>query len=105
MFSASNGNPRFPDSLHYIDPFGRLNAYQQVNYFVFSGELKNYLCYYSWINGYLLNHQAIVGVGEVIQFYDSDKRFPAWAFGGRPANGTVSHCLNLNGNPRECEVR
>lgn len=25
-------------------------------------------------------------------------------FGGRPANGTVSHCLNLNGNPNECEV-
>lgn len=28
--SASNGNPRSPDSLHYIDPSGRLNAYQQV---------------------------------------------------------------------------
>ncbi|KAJ0977682.1 hypothetical protein J5N97_013156 [Dioscorea zingiberensis] len=75
-FTASNGNPRLPDSLHYIDPYGRLNAYQQ----------------------------AIVGVGEVLQFYDSDKRFPAWAFGARPANGTVSHCLNLNGNPDECEV-
>ncbi|KAK4394304.1 protein BONZAI 3 [Sesamum angolense] len=29
-FTASNGNPRSPDSLHYIDPLGRLNAYQQV---------------------------------------------------------------------------
>ena len=24
---ASNGNPRSPDSLHYIDPSGRLNSY------------------------------------------------------------------------------
>jgi len=27
---ASNGNPRLPDSLHYIDPSGRPNAYQRV---------------------------------------------------------------------------
>ncbi|KAK0599095.1 hypothetical protein LWI29_002329 [Acer saccharum] len=29
-FTASNGNPRNPNSLHYIDPSGRLNSYQQV---------------------------------------------------------------------------
>lgn len=29
-FIASNGNPRLPDSLHYIDPTGRPNAYQRV---------------------------------------------------------------------------
>ena len=27
---ASNGNPQNPDSLHYIDPSGRLNSYQRV---------------------------------------------------------------------------
>ena len=27
---ASNGNPQNPNSLHYIDPSGRLNSYQQV---------------------------------------------------------------------------
>ncbi|KAI3951061.1 hypothetical protein MKW92_031589, partial [Papaver armeniacum] len=69
-FTASNGEPHSPTSLHYIDPSGRLNAYQQ----------------------------AILEVGEVIQFYDSDKRFPAWGFGGRPANDVVSHCFNLNGS-------
>lgn len=75
-FTASNGNPRSPDSLHYIDPSGRLNSYQQ----------------------------AIVGVGEVLKFYDSDKRFPAWGFGGRTIDGSISHCFNLNGSPDECEV-
>ncbi|OVA12550.1 C2 calcium-dependent membrane targeting [Macleaya cordata] len=75
-FTASNGNPHLPTSLHYIDPSGRLNAYQQ----------------------------AIFEVGEVVQFYDSDKRFPAWGFGGRPINGVVSHCFNLNGSPSEFEV-
>ncbi|KAJ6883622.1 hypothetical protein NC652_030761 [Populus alba x Populus x berolinensis] len=69
-FTASNGNPRNQDSLHYIDPSGRLNSYQQ----------------------------AIMEVGQVIQFYDSDRRFPAWGFGGKTPAGTVSHCFNLNGS-------
>ncbi|XP_058195699.1 protein BONZAI 1-like isoform X2 [Rhododendron vialii] len=75
-FTASNGNPRLPDSLHYNDPSGRPNAYQR----------------------------AIFEVGEVLQFYDSDKRFPAWGFGARPIDGPVSHCFNLNGSSNYCEV-
>ncbi|XP_028112787.1 protein BONZAI 3-like isoform X2 [Camellia sinensis] len=66
----------FTDSLHYIDPTGRLNAYQQ----------------------------AIMEVGEVIQFYDSDRRFPAWGFGGRTYDGSISHCFNLNGGASGFEV-
>ncbi|KAG6645613.1 protein BONZAI 3-like isoform X3 [Carya illinoinensis] len=75
-FTASNGNPRNPDSLHYIDPFGQLNSYQK----------------------------AIMEVGEVIQFYDSDRRFPAWGFGGKTFDGTISHCFNLNGSTGSFEV-
>ncbi|PIA32828.1 hypothetical protein AQUCO_04300037v1 [Aquilegia coerulea] len=75
-FTASNGNSRLPDSLHYIDPSGRPNAYQK----------------------------AILEVGEVLQFYDTDKRFPAWGFGARPIDGPVSHCFNLNGSNYQCEV-
>jgi Copine len=43
-------------------------------------------------------------VGDVLQFYDTDKRFPAWGFGGRTPDGTVSHCFNLNLLPMEAEV-
>ncbi|GLU20816.1 hypothetical protein SLE2022_369970 [Rubroshorea leprosula] len=75
-FTASNGNPRLPDSLHYKDPSGRPNAYQI----------------------------AIQVVGDVLQFYDADKRFPAWGFGARPIDGPVSHCFNLNGSSNNCEV-
>ncbi|KAK0599641.1 hypothetical protein LWI29_007205 [Acer saccharum] len=75
-FTASNGNPQNPNSLHYIDPSGRLNSYQQ----------------------------AIMEVGEVIQFYDFDRRFPTWGFGGKTFNGAVSHCFNLNGIPNGSEV-
>ncbi|CAL5194681.1 unnamed protein product [Lathyrus oleraceus] len=75
-FTASNGNPQQPDSLHYVSGSGQLNSYQK----------------------------AIMEVGEVIQFYDSDKRFPAWGFGGTMPSGTVSHCFNLNGNPASSEV-
>ncbi|GFQ06475.1 protein bonzai 1 [Phtheirospermum japonicum] len=75
-FTASNGNPRLPDSLHYNDPSGRPNAYQR----------------------------AILEIGGLLQFYDSDKKFPAWGFGARPIDGPVSHCFNLNGSSNYCEV-
>lgn len=75
-FTASNGNPRLPDSLHYMDPSGRPNAYQR----------------------------AILEVGDVLQFYDTDKKFPAWGFGARPIDGPVSHCFNLNGSTQHSEV-
>ncbi|KAI7724453.1 hypothetical protein M8C21_025681, partial [Ambrosia artemisiifolia] len=69
-FTASNGNPRMPDSLHYIDHSGRVNAYQK----------------------------AVLDVLDVLQFYASNEEFTAWGFGGRPINGPVSHCFNLNGS-------
>ncbi|KAG8085378.1 hypothetical protein GUJ93_ZPchr0010g10480 [Zizania palustris] len=76
-FTASNGDPRAPQSLHYIDPSGRPNSYQQ----------------------------AILGVGEVLQFYDNDRRFPAWGFGAKTPQGYISHCFNLNATTNDCEVR
>ncbi|WOL12610.1 protein BONZAI 2-like isoform X1 [Canna indica] len=75
-FTASNGNPRLPDSLHYIDPSGRPNAYQR----------------------------AILDAGEVLQHYNEYRRFPAWGFGARPIDGPVSHCFNLNGSTYQPEV-
>lgn len=54
---------------------------------------------------WLFLFQAIMEVGEVIQFYDSDRRFPAWGFGGRTADGHVSHAFNLNGAPYGDEVK
>ncbi|KAK8939421.1 Protein BONZAI 1 [Platanthera guangdongensis] len=75
-FTASNGNPRLSDSLHYIDPSGRPNAYQR----------------------------AILDIAEILQFYDTDKHFPSWGFGARPIDGPVSHCFNLNGSTHHPEV-
>ncbi|CAL5379068.1 unnamed protein product [Camellia sinensis] len=91
-FTASNGNPRNPDSLHYIDPTGRLNAYQQVPTLYYTAMREEE------------NTTAIMEVGEVIQFYDSDRRFPAWGFGGRTYDGSISHCFNLNGGASGFEV-
>eukprot|EP00899_Mesostigma_viride_P020464 jgi/Mesvir1/28419/Mv15848-RA.1 len=73
-FTASNGVPNQPTSLHHIS--NRPNIYQQ----------------------------AIQSVGEVIQFYDSDKRFPAWGFGASFDRNPVSHCFSLNGDPANPEV-
>ncbi|XP_072529771.1 copine-8 [Salminus brasiliensis] len=70
-FTASNGNPSQPTSLHYMNPY-QLNAYAM----------------------------ALRAVGEIIQDYDSDKMFPALGFGAKlPPDGRVSHEFALNGNP------
>ncbi|XP_047245908.1 copine-8 [Girardinichthys multiradiatus] len=69
-FTASNGNPAQPTSLHYMSPY-QLNAYAM----------------------------ALKAVGEIIQDYDSDKMFPALGFGAKlPPDGRVSHEFALNGN-------
>ncbi|KAM3860301.1 copine-3-like [Diretmus argenteus] len=70
-FTGSNGDPRTPQSLHYINPQG--------------------------YNEYLA---AIWAVGKVIQDYDSDKMFPAFGFGAQiPPTWQVSHEFPINFNP------
>uniref|UniRef100_A0A7N6FD52 C2 domain-containing protein n=1 Tax=Anabas testudineus TaxID=64144 RepID=A0A7N6FD52_ANATE len=70
-FTGSNGDPKSPQSLHYISPQG--------------------------VNEYL---SAIWSVGNVIQDYDSDKMFPAFGFGAQiPPTWQVSHEFPLNFNP------
>ncbi|GAA6219440.1 copine-3-like [Lates japonicus] len=70
-FTGSNGDPRYPISLHYINPQG--------------------------YNEYLA---AIWAVGNVIQDYDSDKMFPAFGFGAQiPPTWQVSHEFPVNFNP------
>lgn len=72
-FTASNGPPRDPHSLHFLDTFGgKPNPYEI----------------------------ALRAVGEIIQQYDSAGMFPAFGFGAKlPPNGDVSHQFSLNGNP------
>lgn len=68
-FTGSNGNPRDPNSLHYI-----------------SNHPNDYM-------------KAIWAVGNVIQDYDSDKMFPALGFGARiPPTWEVSHEFAINFN-------
>ena len=44
--------------------------------------------------------QAILGVGGIIQDYDSDKLFPVLGFGARlPPHGLVSHEFFVNMDP------
>uniref|UniRef100_A0A6Q2YED7 C2 domain-containing protein n=1 Tax=Esox lucius TaxID=8010 RepID=A0A6Q2YED7_ESOLU len=69
-FTASNGDPSQPTSLHYINPY-QMNAYAM----------------------------ALKAVGEIIQDYDSDKLFPAYGFGAKlPPDGKISHAFPLSGD-------
>ena len=40
-----------------------------------------------------------------MEYYDSDRKFPVYGFGGKPfGESQVSHCFALNGNPGDPEV-
>jgi len=68
-YTASNGDPKSPDSLHYINPNGGMNQYAQV----------------------------ISAVGNILLSYDSDGKIPTFGFGAKLGDGQVSHCFNVNG--------
>jgi len=73
-FTASNGDASATDSLHHIDPLG-----QQLNPYA----------------------QAIMSVGQVVEFYDSDKLFPVYGFGAKLAPGQpANHCFAANFDDR-----
>lgn len=71
-FTASNGDPKSPQSLHFLNP--------------------------ALPNQYV---RAITSVGEIIEDYDTDKFFPVLGFGARmpPAFTSVSHEFFVNGDP------
>lgn len=73
-FTASNTDPCFPSSLHYINP---ANPY----------ELSPY-------------EKALKDVGTVLEPYDSDKKFSMYGFGAVPkflGTHSTSHCFSLSG--------
>ncbi|RLN89860.1 hypothetical protein BBJ28_00020961 [Nothophytophthora sp. Chile5] len=76
-YTASNGSPLDPASLHYTGASyaGQMNDYQA----------------------------AISATGAILEPYDSDKRFPVYGFGGM-VNGVVDHCFPLTFDPSQPEV-
>ncbi|KAL9657419.1 hypothetical protein ABK040_014406 [Willaertia magna] len=73
-FTASNGDPNTPTSLHF-NRAGTMNQYES----------------------------AIRAVGQILAEYDHDKQFPTFGFGGFLPSGQTSHCFALNGNPQQPE--
>eukprot|EP00397_Hematodinium_sp_SG-2012_P017199 GEMP01017580.1.p1 GENE.GEMP01017580.1~~GEMP01017580.1.p1 ORF type:complete len:591 (+),score=103.78 GEMP01017580.1:57-1829(+) len=71
-FTASNGNPMDPKSLHCLLNPNAHNQYQQV----------------------------IQSVGGILQHYDSDQMYPVWGFGAKIAHN-VSHCFPCNSDGTE----
>ena len=72
-FTASNGDPKLPSSLHYNNPYTS-NEYMK----------------------------AISSIGEVLSDYDDDKKYPVYGFGGIPHRSRqTSFCFALNGNEED----
>jgi hypothetical protein len=77
-FTSSNGDPRQPNSLHFRQN-GKYNDYQS----------------------------AIRSIGDILDNYDSDHRYPVYGYGGKlpPNYQVVSHCFNANMNPYDPYVQ
>jgi len=75
-FTLSNRDPSRPDSLHFLDM-----------------QRNEYL-------------NAIKSVGNILQYYDSDKMIPVLGFGAAipPYTNQANHCFALNGNIFDPEV-
>ncbi|KNC53149.1 copine-8 [Thecamonas trahens ATCC 50062] len=67
-YTASNGNPANPSSLHYLSPY-EPNAYEK----------------------------AMTAVGAVVGPYDHDQEFPTLGFGARLPTGATSFCFPVAG--------
>ena len=74
-FTGSNGDPNKRGSLHY------------------KHDMAN--------NEYL---QAIKSVGNILQYYDTDKQIPVFGYGARIPDHGVSHAFAVNGNIFDPEV-
>ncbi|CAG9334743.1 unnamed protein product [Blepharisma stoltei] len=75
-FTASNMDPRDPQSLHYLNPNNMFNQYQS----------------------------ALFSVGEILLNYDSDKLVPFYGFGAK-LNGAINHCFPINFNNSDPNVQ
>lgn len=77
-FTASNGDPAHPRSLHHVDYNSRtMNAYET----------------------------ALCCVGNILLEYDSDQSVPLFGFGAKfPNHAQANHCFALNFNERNPEV-
>lgn len=78
-FTLSNGNPSESDSLHTYN--------MQRNQY----------------------HKALQSVGQILQYYDTDKQFPVFGFGSKlrtnlSQGNSATHCFALNGNIFDPEV-
>ena len=74
-FTGSNGDPEKRNSLHYKH---NLKANEYLN--------------------------AIKSVGQILQYYDSDKQIPVLGYGAAIDGHPTSHCFALNGNIFDPEV-
>ena len=75
-FTGSNGDPKTPSSLHYINPDGSDNSYMY----------------------------AIRSIGSILAAYDKDQIIPVYGYGACFPRGGVNHCFPLNGNEDKPEV-
>jgi hypothetical protein len=69
-FTGSNGDPRKPGTLHYMDPTGQRNDYEK----------------------------AIAAIVSLLGKYDYDQKFPCYGFGAKYA-GVVRHCFQVGNAP------
>jgi hypothetical protein len=74
-FTGSNGDPRKPGTLHYLNPSQR-NDYEK----------------------------AISAIVSILGKYDSDKQYPVWGFGAK-FDGEIQHCFQCGDSEKHSGVK
>lgn len=73
-YSASNQDPNYPNSNHYVHG-----------------------------NGYNNYEQAISSCGKILAYYDHDQQFPVFGFGATPpGQNAIQHCFPINFQNNPC---
>jgi len=75
-YTGSNGHWTNTNSLHYLRPDGEYNEYEK----------------------------ALYAVGEILLYYDTDKKVPLYGFGAELKSRGTQHCFALNMDESDPEV-
>jgi hypothetical protein len=116
--------PADPKSLHYLNPAGGLTKYEEAIMGV--GKVRpgqqmtifdrlimldiGSIRVHQLVATVLLSHAAVLYTTrsdplvlaspmQVLEFYDSDRAYPAFGFGGQKPPYVTNHCFHINGQP------
>ena len=90
----------------YLKGGMQINLTVAIDYTESNGDPKDSKSYHYLKDDKTLYEKAIKACGDIVGYYDSDQKFPAFGFGGKfYGKPNVSHYFPLNRNPENPEIQ